>query len=316
MIVTVDGLLIFFGHPAGMARFTLLLLASLSAAASGASVPRASALWDQGDYRAAVASAFEAATEGDPQAQFILGEAYRLGRSVQPDMVQALSWYSRAARQGDLASAAALGELLVHTRQSRDAVPWLTLAASHNDARATALLATIYCTGNGADTDLVLCTSLMKKAAALGSPEAKARLAMMDDTAAPVDVSSPPPAQQAAADVRVPPVVMAKPAITAGSSPSGRLTSLATLPEHRNVAIRVSYLQVGAFRNADNARRAIAALRSRMQNAPAQYRVEQAKGFYKVWLIIDGRHATYRASARLAAIRWQYFISGHRLGHA
>jgi len=316
MIVTVDGLLTFFAHPAGMARITLLLLASLSAAACGGSVPRASALWDQGDYRAAVASAFEAATDGDPQAQFILGEAYRLGRSVRPDMVQALSWYSRAARQGHLASAEALGELLVHTRQSREAVPWLTLAASHNDARATALLAVIYCTGDGADTDLVLCASLTKKAAALGSPEAKARLAMMDDTAAPVDVSSPPPAQLAAVDVQVPPLAMAKPAITAGSSPSGHPMALATLPEHRNPAIKAAYLQVGAFRSAGNAQRAIAALRSRMQNAAVQYRVAQANGFYKVWLITDGRHATYRASARLTAIRWQHFVSGHRLGRA
>jgi len=80
----------------------------------------------------------------------------------------------RAARQGDVASAAALGELLVQMRQSRDAVPWLTLAASHDHAHATALLAAIYYTGDGADQDLILATSLMKKAAAEGSPEARA----------------------------------------------------------------------------------------------------------------------------------------------
>ena len=111
-----------------MIRLGIILLMWLIATAAPAAVPQAQALWNQGAYRQAVASAFEPASAGDPQAQFLLGEAYRLGRSVDPDDFQARDWYLRAARQGDVASAAALGELLLHMRQSRDAVQWLAAA--------------------------------------------------------------------------------------------------------------------------------------------------------------------------------------------
>ena len=47
-----------------------------------AAVPRAQVLWAQGDFRSAFAEAFEPALQGDREAQFLLGEAYRLGRSV------------------------------------------------------------------------------------------------------------------------------------------------------------------------------------------------------------------------------------------
>lgn len=295
-----------------MVKWALLLLALLSAAACAASVPQAYALWSQGDYRHAVAAAFEPATAGDPKAQFLLGEAYRLGRSVDPDIDQARDWYSRAARQGDVASAAALGELLVHTRHAREAVPWLTLAASHEHARATALLAAIYYTGDGADPDLILATSLMKKAAALGSPEAKAKLAMMDDTAPPVDVSSPQPLAEAANIVPTSPAVRDE--VVAIESPQfPRLTSSAA-PGHRVAPVsRSARLQVGAFRTAGNARRAIAALASRMQDVSARYSVVHAGGFYKVLLLLDDRSGAQRASARLTAIGWQHFPRGHRL---
>ena len=191
-----------------MAKWTLSLPLWLASTTAIAAVPTAQAYWDAGQYRQAFAAAVEPAQAGDPQAEFLLGEAYRLGRSVDQDLIQASDWYARAARQGDVASAAALGELLVGMRRSADAVPWLTLAASHNHARATAFLAAIYYTGDGAQQDLVLATTLMKKAAAEGSPEARAKLAMMDDTATPVDVSSPDPVTRTA-EVATPVVQLA-----------------------------------------------------------------------------------------------------------
>jgi len=191
-----------------MAKWIISLPLWLASTTAIAAVPTAQAYWDAGQYRQAFAAAVEPAQAGDPQAEFLLGEAYRLGRSVDQDLIQASDWYARAARQGDVASAAALGELLVGMRRSGDAVPWLTLAASHNHARATAFLAAIYYTGDGAQRDLILATTLMKKAAAEGSPEARAKLAMMDDTATPVDVSSPDPVTRTA-EVAAPVVQLA-----------------------------------------------------------------------------------------------------------
>ena len=87
----------------------LILVVCMTACAAPAAIPNAQALWDKGAYREAFASAIEAANAGDPHAEYLLGEAYRLGRSVEADQLEARNWYMRAARQGDVASAAALG---------------------------------------------------------------------------------------------------------------------------------------------------------------------------------------------------------------
>jgi hypothetical protein len=288
-----------------MIRLATLLLIWLMAAAAPAAVPEAQALWDKGAYRQAIASAFEAANAGDPQAQFILGEAYRFGRAVDPDDLQARDWYLRAARQGDVPSAAALGELLLHMRQSRDAVQWLTLAASHNHARATALLAAIYYTGDGAEQDLVLATSLMKKAAALGSPEAKAKLAMMDDTAPPVDVSSPlpPPAEQASrgapSEVRV--AIASRAPLTIQPAPLTHRTKTARIQA-------LAAIQVGAFRSAINARRALRLVATQTSGESAELSIIRSRGFYKLLLIANGRQSMSAMRTRLVEMGWQHFV--------
>ena len=123
-----------------MIKLALPLLVWLVAAPASASTPQAQAAWDKGDYRQAFAEAFEPALAGDPQAQFMLGEAYRLGRSVEPNALAAQEWYMRAAKQGHVAAATELGRIYLQLRNMRDAVPWLTMAASHDDARAMATL--------------------------------------------------------------------------------------------------------------------------------------------------------------------------------
>ena len=295
-----------------MIRVGILLLLWLVASVAPAAVPEAQALWDNGSYRQAFAAASEAANRGDPQAQYLLGEAYRLGRSVDADQFQARDWYLRAARQGDVASAAALGELLVQMRQSHDAVQWLTLAASHNHARATALLAAIYYTGDGAEPDLILATSLMKKAAALGSPEAKAKLAWMDDTAPPVDVSSPLPSAEPAS----PEIKSRIQDASALSDPRIGHDLHAAPPTRRFGAGRAVRLQVGAFRSAGNARRALALVASRIVGGPSSVAIIRSRGFYKLLLIADGRQSARIAQARLVEIGWQHFVRPRRMARA
>jgi len=293
-----------------MFRCALMLLMWLVSATAVAAVPKAQAFWDAGDYRQAFAAAFEPANAGDPQAQFLLGEAYRLGRSVDQDLLQARDWYMRAARQGDSASAAALGELLLNMRLSREAVPWLTLAASHNDARATALLAAVYYTGDGADKDLILATSLMKKAAAEGSPEAKAKLALMDDTAPPVDVSSPATSTTQMSDaLAIPAPVVAPPVLSTIVRP----VSVASVAHPTRVYGRG--IQVGAFRSAANARRAVSLMASHMSGTHYRTTVLRSRGFFKVLLIAEDRRSENLARARLVRIRWQHFNRRSSLIH-
>ena len=292
-----------------MFRCALMLMWIVSTTAVAA-VPKAQAFWDAGDYRQAFAAAFEPANAGDPQAQFLLGEAYRLGRSVDQDLLQARDWYMRAARQGDSASAAALGALLLNMRRSSEAVPWLTLAASHNHARATALLAAVYYTGDGADKDLILATSLMKKAAAQGSPEAKAKLALMDDTAPPVDVSIPAASPMEFSDASTNPA----PTPTRPIAPLIERSAFAAPVTHSRRAYGLG-IQVGAFRSGANARRVVGLMATHMSGTHYRATVLRSGGFFKVLLIAEDRRSESRARARLVRIGWQHFARRSKLIH-
>ena len=118
-----------------------LVVLALWQSVAAAAVPAADTLWAKGDYRGAFAAAIEPAIRGDAHAQFLIGEAYRLGRSVDPNIPQAEDWYARAARQGDIGAATELGLLLAGQHMDGAALPWLTLAARHGDPRALCSLA-------------------------------------------------------------------------------------------------------------------------------------------------------------------------------
>jgi len=55
--------------------------------------------WSRGDYPAAVAQWRAPAASGDADAQFNLGQAYKLGRGVTADQAQAVDWFRKAAAQ-------------------------------------------------------------------------------------------------------------------------------------------------------------------------------------------------------------------------
>ena len=61
----------------------------LSAAPALADVKSGVDAWQAGDYQTAVAEWRPLAVAGDADAQFNLGQAYKLGRGVPADMVQA-----------------------------------------------------------------------------------------------------------------------------------------------------------------------------------------------------------------------------------
>ena len=53
-----------------------------------------------GDYETALRELTPPATSGDPQAQYYLGMGYNLRTDIGADLVQAVSWFRRAAEQG------------------------------------------------------------------------------------------------------------------------------------------------------------------------------------------------------------------------
>ena len=89
---------------------------------------------NRGDYATALSWYRRAADQGDETAQFILGVMYSKGQGVPQDYATALSWYRRAAEQGNVGAEFILGVMY----SKGQGVPqdyvlahkWLNLAAS------------------------------------------------------------------------------------------------------------------------------------------------------------------------------------------
>jgi len=188
-----------------------------------AGVPEARALLSAGDYRRAFAEAAEPANQGDREAQFMLGEAYRLGRSVEPNVLIAEDWYTRASKQGHVGAAAELGLLYSARHAWTSALPWLAFAASNNEPRAMATLAALYYNGDGVPRDEAAAISLMTQAAAQGLPEARERLRLMGspepEVVATVQMMPPSPVVSAPAPIARAPVQTARAPVPAASAP-------------------------------------------------------------------------------------------------
>src|SRR6185437_10378190 len=89
-----------------------VVAALISAPLSAQSVKTGIDAWQRADYSAAVAIWRPLAAKGDPDAEFNLGQAYRLGRGVPLDLAAAKLWFEKAANAGHLDAETTLGLLL------------------------------------------------------------------------------------------------------------------------------------------------------------------------------------------------------------
>lgn len=142
--------------------------------------------WERGDYAAAVAAWQQPADAGDADAQFNLGQAYKLGRGVPADLAIAAEWYRKAAAQGHQQAETNLGIVLWQTGGRDEAVPLLKKAAARGDARAQFVLATALFNGDHIERDAVKAYALMTRAIEAGIPQADASRAQMDAFLDPV----------------------------------------------------------------------------------------------------------------------------------
>jgi TPR repeat protein len=136
--------------------------------------------WSRGDYEHAVKQWREPALQGDADAQFNLGQAYKLGRGVKTDFDLALSWYRKAAAQGHLQAADAIGHVLHYQQKIPEALPLLQASADRSDPRAQYLLATELFNGVHVEKDWVRAYALMTRASSSGMAPASRSLAQMD----------------------------------------------------------------------------------------------------------------------------------------
>ncbi len=164
-----------------------LALAALPACAQDNPVKQGFEAWQRGDYKTAVELWRGPANAGDADAQFDLGQAYKLGNGVPADLNQAEYWYGKAAAQGHEQAEASYGLALFANGKREAGAPWLQRAAGRGDPRAQYILGTMYFNGDVVAKDWVRAYALVTRASQAGLPEASTALAQMDKYVAKQD---------------------------------------------------------------------------------------------------------------------------------
>lgn len=276
--------------------------------------------WQRGDYKQAVGEWRGPAVAGDPDAQFNLGQAYKLGRGVPADLAQAEEWYRKAALQGHPQAEENYGLALFENNKRMQAAEWLQKAAARGEPRSQYVLGTMFFNGDGVEKDWVRAYALTVRAAAQGLPQASSAQAQMDryitladrqkglelarsyerDASRPsVAAAAPPPPRSGQPTVRadIPPSTSASQPIRskdeagpasaqAASPPLIRPAPRTTPAQPRDGSWRV---QIGAFGDPANARKAGAQAAARFSGRKVFY--EKAGKLTKVLIGPFGSNA-------------------------
>lgn len=279
-------------------------IAILAAGPAAADVKAGVDAWQAGHYDAAVREWRPIADKGDADAQFNMGQAYKMGHGVAPDLRIAQSWYEKAAAQGHAKAQASLGIILFQNGERARALPWLGKAADRGDARAQYLLGTALFNGDQTAKDWPRAYALMSRAAAAGLPPAVSSLKEMDKyvpatqrqqglaLAAQIASGTARGSGRAIAAPAAPP----KPAVTRVQAPKASPPAHASLPPPAAKAWRV---QLGAYGSASAARGQWATLAKRLPALSGlKPNYEQAGKFTRLRV---GPVASHAAAAKLCA---------------
>jgi len=160
---------------------TLLAGAALAAAAPAfADVKTGVDAWARGEYDAAIREWKTPADKGDSDAQFNLGQAYKLGRGVPQDLRKAEELFAKAAEQGHMPASDNYGLLLFQRGEHARAMPYIAAGADRGDPRAQYLLGLAYFNGENVTKDWVRAYALASLAQRAGLSQAASALAEMD----------------------------------------------------------------------------------------------------------------------------------------
>ncbi len=137
-------------------------------------------MWNRGDFYGAVKEWRPLAIAGDAIAQYNLAKAYQLGRGLPTDLKMAESWYGKAAQQGHTPSRDNFGLLLFQNGDRTSAMPYIEESAGRGEPRAQYVLGTALFNGDTMKKDWVRAYALMTRASAAGISAASSSLAQMD----------------------------------------------------------------------------------------------------------------------------------------
>jgi TPR repeat protein len=129
---------------------TFVLVLSFAAPVAAGPLEDATAAYYRGDFATALRLLRPLAEQGDAAAQYNLGQMYLLGHGVPKNNAEAVTWYRKAADQGDAAAEVMACRRTMSARTCRDAkeepignapsdsfVSWLLDHASFSRRRLT-----------------------------------------------------------------------------------------------------------------------------------------------------------------------------------
>ncbi|KQM66957.1 MULTISPECIES: SPOR domain-containing protein [unclassified Sphingomonas] len=294
----------------------LALAGAMLSTAAGADVKAGVDAWARGDWATAVREWQQPGAAGDADAQFNLGQAYKLGRGVPMDMAQAERWYALAAQQGHRQAEDNYGLILFQNGKRADAVKWLEKSSLRGEARSQFVLGTMLFNGDSVPKDWRRAYALMTRASSAGLPQASSTLAEMDRyvplpdrqaalvmardlernagrpvlAAVPPKVATPRPAPVATATPKATPAPRPTPVAKAAPSPATKPTPV------RDGGWRV---QLGAFKDGGNARRLWSSVAGKFAGRQPYY--EQAGANTR--LLVGPFASSQEATRACAAIR-------------
>lgn len=159
---------------------TVLFASAIAHAPAHADVKTGAEAWARGDYAGAIKQWEGPAAQGDADAEFNLGQAYKLGRGVVRDLAKAELLFGKAAARGHVAAADNYGLLLFDRGERARAMPYVRAAADRGDPRAQYLLGIAHFNGDLAPKDWIRAYALMTLAQSANLPQAAPALAQMD----------------------------------------------------------------------------------------------------------------------------------------
>lgn len=269
--------------------------------------------WSRGEYEAAVNQWREPALNGDPDAQFNLGQAYKTGRGVQTDLNIALEWYKKAAAQGHLKAMDSYGHLLHYQGKIPEALPILQASSERGDPRARYLLATELFNGTHIAKDWVGAYALMSLASSAGMTPASESLAQMDKyipleqrqaasvLAGNLEQRATRAASQQAGGFPIntaPPKQIAK-QVSLPASPQEKPTPVKAAPNVATNGVSPWRIQLGAFGEEANAKKLWSSLKSGMAEMSALQPIYKNTG--KITRLQAGPFASKSAADAMCA---------------
>jgi hypothetical protein len=151
-----------------------------SAPVSAQSVNAGIEAWRKSDYAGAVAIWRPLALQGSADAQFNLGQAYRLGKGVPINLATAKGWLEKAAARGHVDAQTTLGLLLFQNGDPAPALKWLKMAAEQGEPRAMLIYGTALFNGDSVSQNPALGYAYVFRADAQGLAAARDVLAQLD----------------------------------------------------------------------------------------------------------------------------------------